>query len=211
MSKLYFALLTAVVGLASQRAEAITLGFSSIDDSSAKLIFDGSTDTFKFGNAISGPGVGYSFSITESDGLGDSLGLFGSIEGTFNIGAVVNGEATVSGSGTVLLQGGFVANVSFDTIFKTRATGGIEGEFNLSNIVYSGSNADLLALQAGAPGEANLSFTISGMTLSDILASGTPVSTSYDGEFVASVPDGGATALLLGIGSLGLALFRRKS
>jgi hypothetical protein len=209
-TKKSIALLLVLSGIATLQSKAVTLGFSSVDDSNAKLVFDGATDSFSFANALSGAGAGYSFSLTESDGAGDSIGLFGTIQGTFNIGAVVNGEAPVSGTGSVSIQGGFTADVSFDSIFKSKATGGIEGAFNLSNINYSGSNLDLLALQAGAPGDANLSFTITGMSLASIVSSTTPISTSYDGEFRAtSVPDGGATALLLGLGMLGLTGLRR--
>jgi hypothetical protein len=213
MSNESIALLIALGTLAVAESQAITLGFTSLDDANAKLVFDGPNNTFSFGNVLSGEGAGYSFSISESDGLGDSLGLFGTITGTFNIGAVSNGEAPVSGVGQVVIEGGFLANVSFNNLFKTRATGGIEGEFNLSNITYAGSNADLLALAAGAPGQANLSFTISGKTLAQIVDSSTKTYTSYDGEFFGeaptSVPDGGATALLLGLGLLGFAGVRR--
>ena len=215
MSRTSFALLIALGATAAPQSQAITLGFSSIDEANAKLIFNGTTDTFSFGTALTGTGTGYSFSLTESDGAGDAIGLFGTIEGTFSIGTVVNGEAPVSGTGKVIIEGGFIADVTFDNLFKTRATGGIEGAFNLSNIIYSGLNADLLALKAGAPGDANLSFTITGKTLSQIVESTTPISTSYDGEFYAqatSVPDGGATALFLGMGVISLAgMFRKRS
>jgi hypothetical protein len=215
MSKTILALAVGLGALASQQSQAITVGFSSLDDASAKLIFNGTTDTFSFGNALTGAGAGYSFALTESDGAGDSLGLFGTIEGTFSIGTVVNGEAAVSGTGKVIIEGGFTADVTFDDLFKTRSTGGIEGAFNLSNIIYSGLNADLLALKAGAPGDANISFTISGKTLAQIVDSTIPIPTSYDGEFYAegtSVPDGGSSALLLGMGMLGVAgLYRKRA
>jgi hypothetical protein len=213
MSRTILALAVGLGALASQQSQAITVGFSSIDDANAKLVFNGSS--FSFGNAASGDGAGYSFSLTESDGTGDSLGLYGTIQGAFAIGTVVNGEAAVSGAGKVIIEGGFVADVTFDDLFKTRATGGIGGAFNLSNIVYSGLNVDLLALRDGAPGDANISFTISGKSLSQIVASTTPIATSYDGEFYAtgtSVPDGGSTALFLGMGVIGLAgVFRKRS
>lgn len=60
-------------------------------------------------------------------------------------------------------------------------------------------------------GDAHISFTITGMTLAQIVDSPNVISTSYDGEERAtSVQDGGTTALLPGCGLVGLVGSYRK-
>ena len=184
--------------LAAHHTEAITVGFSSATN--AVIRFDASTDSFQF---IDGNG-GRDFEITLSDGAGDSLGLLGNMSGTFTIGSITSflgfEFASVSGLGTFSIFDGsslFTATLAWDDIYSIGTTGGINavGTLNLTNIAYSGTNADLLALASGAGnnGTSAVSFQfIPPESLTDLTTGSGFFQTSYSGTaFVEpqSVPD----------------------
>jgi hypothetical protein len=211
--------LAAACLLLSAQAQAITIGFSS--GTNAVIRFDASTDSFQF---IDGNG-GRDFEITLSDGAGDSLGLFGNMSGTFTIGSIASffgvEFASVSGLGTFSIFDGsslLTATLAWNDIYTVGASGGINafGTLNLTNIIYSGTNADLLALASGAGNNATSAVSFQFVppeSLTDLTTGSGVFDTSYSGTVFAeaqSVPDNSATITLLAMSLAGIQAIRRK-
>ncbi len=209
------------LAVSSVSAPAITLDFASIVG--ARVQFDGNADTFSF--IPTDPALNQ-FQITSSDGAGDSLGLAGRMNGSFNIGAIstIGGlqTASVSGSGQVVIHDGLgndlTGSLTWDSI-STFGTGGainVNGSLNLASLSYSGSRADLIALAASGVGSEVISFQfVPGKTLTELTTDGMVYKTSFSGsvsgtETATLVPDGGSTLMLLGMALGGFGLFWRR-
>src|SRR5687768_11687367 len=127
--------------VAAPQVKAVTIGFSSSNNSS--ITFDGTADTFQF---LGG------FEVDLSNGVGDAVGLSGNLGGIFTIGAITAvgtpfgtlEAASVTGPGTFSITDvsstSLTADVSWLDIY-TLGTGGdlnSGGQINLTNIQYLG-------------------------------------------------------------------------
>jgi hypothetical protein len=207
-------LLLAVPGRAQ-----LTLNYAN--QTNAVIRFNGTADAFDF---LTNPGTGYQWTITSETGGSSAIGLMGSFNtNLFSYGAIVTSgpieTAQVTGPvGSLVINDGvnlLTANVnwvSVTTVFMS--VGVLNGALsvNVTNIVYSGSNPDLLYLKNNAPGSMDLSFQFSPGKDLIALSSGTgPYDTSYSGSVsVQPVPEP-ATAGLLVSGGIVLAIFGRKT
>ena len=214
--------------LGSPQANAISVGFQAIIGN--QIQFDPASDTFRFVNGA-GNDTGLDFTLALVDGAfkpGTSL-LTGEINGTFSISGITSVDATTE---KATVTSSFGANLKIhaaDGLFegkinwielRTEGTGGdlnLFGQVNLTDIDYSGFNPDLLALM-GADDEASaaVSFTfnpaksISQLTQPPTSGTSSTHQTGYTGALT-SVPDGGTSAILLGLSLIGLGAVRRKS
>jgi hypothetical protein len=195
-------------------AGLVNFDFSNVKD--AAINFNGSTDDISF---VAGEGA-VDFSITASSGT--LLGLKGHIDGTFKVGTITtvgnletaslttsNGLFSVVDANNVALT----ADLDWKEIFVFQKTiGGLNagGAINLTNISYSGNNADLISIKNGSQQTTSMSFQfVPSKTLAQLMADGANNSTSYSGSLNA-VPEPSSCALL-GIGALGtLACVRRR-
>jgi len=209
---------------AQQQIHAISLDVGTAGD--AVLRFTGTGDTYTFIDSTTGPSTGFDFIVNGSDGVGDSLGLFGSISGIFTIGAITVGPgfqtAPVTGTGTLNIfdgSGNLSANIFWTTIFSSGTTVAMNNvaSLNVQNVTYTGSVLDLIALRDTLSGQAVASFSstfIPSRTLTQLTQDGQVNNTSFSGDIQADTifltPDGGATVGMLGLGLLALAAFRRK-
>lgn len=195
----------------SPASQAVSFDYSSIPD--AAIRFDGASH-FSF----SGPIAGYDFQVD----TGTAATFYGNIDGVFTIGAVTaegggGFSAPVSGVGTITIFDGGVltATIEWVKLFQrgTGSTLNVEGAVNMSNISYvGGANADLEALAAAGSAYNVLTFQFIPAKSLNALKNQT-LSTSFSGSILsAQVPDGGASAILLGIGLIGFgAVIRRRS
>ncbi len=225
ISTLALVLATAVgLCLGSNARASLPLNFGDINGS--QILFTpvaspaGANITFTPG---SGTG-GYGFQVSNT---GDAS-LVGAIGGTFNYltSAIVTtgGLQTVGvtglGSLTINDNGGSGGSNLTATIhgFDASFTFGSAGELNyndrlnLSNLSYSGTNADLLALVAGAAnGIMTISFQFTSTeSLTSLAANGG--TTSYSGSInTVPEPSSMAIAALGALGLIGYGLRRRKA
>lgn len=197
-------LLTLAMGVA---AHAVTIGYS--DTGNGTMVFNGSG--------------GFGF-LPTSDNLKVTTGTanndLGEITGSYQIGTITTigsvSSASVTGTGTFVIHDGtghdFSATLTWANITQQNTGGNlnITGGANLSNITYTGSNADLLALTGGNNLGINvLAFTfIPAVSLQD-LATTPHTALSFSGT-VSKAPDGGTTVALLGSALVGLSVLRRK-
>lgn len=212
------------MGVLSQSAQAITIDFSSLPGASVE--FDGNTDTFHFA-----PTGADQMRITMSDGVGDSVGLLGRMDGSFTLGSISTigalQIAAVSGIGTLIIDDGAGSSLTATLTWSQIATFGtagiinVDGSMNLQSISYTGSNQDLLAIAAPERGTETVSFQfVPGRTLLELTEDGTSQSATFSGRIVAEdttsggggdpVPDAGATALMFALGLLGLGYMGRQ-
>jgi hypothetical protein len=177
--------------------------------------------------------LGQGFEVSGSTGVGDSVGLFGTLGGTYSFAtssivtagsvqtaavASSGGSLTITDSGNKSLTGS-VAGIDVTSV----GTGGavnLNGAINLTNISYSGVNADLMQLKDEATvdgGLVTISFQfLPAINLTALAAGGADVTTSYSGtiatmESSQSVPE--PSTLVLGCISLlgGYGLWRRNA
>ncbi len=194
------ALAAAVALIGSIRTQAINLDISTIDfgATGAGLRFvggAGDNDTFTFLNNPSG----FTFVVALSSGAaGDSLGLPGTVTGTFTIGPVtVSGGVQTApvtsspGAKLSIIDGaatfsGFIDWVQIMTI-GTADFLNSGGVINLTGLTYNGTKADLLAL-ASAPGaEATLQFGfVPARSLMDLKTDGQTNFTTFTGDILAT-------------------------
>lgn len=191
---------------------ALTLNYASV--SGATITFNGTDRTFAF------PHTGaYDFVI----GAPGSGSLYGNIGGTFTIGEITTSTflgvtyetADVSGTGTFSIYDGnsktLTAALTWPAMDALKYNQYISSGFlntagtaNISNILYGGSNADLLFLFNNQPAISIVSFQFifPGQTLTQLATGGVEKSTTISGSLSAiPIP---ASVLLLGTGLLGL-------
>lgn len=197
------------------RANLIDVEIDYSNTGGSKIHFDGASH-FSFTGATN------NLHITT---LGSAYNLLGEITGTYTIGTVTTtgsgalamSTAAVTGTGLFRIHDGhgynLVGTLSWLSIVQV-GTGDFlntAGAVNLTNITYSGTNP-LLALFAKTPSTASdvLSFQFTPAKALSKLKT-TKLDTSFSGSIYAQrLPDGGETALLLGMALAGLAFFRRK-
>lgn len=191
------------LALGSVQSQAVSFDFSTATGTGL-IAFDGAGN-FSFGSPA--------FEID----TGSAIDLLGDISGTFAIGAIGGGYATVTGAGSITIDDGatdLTADLDLVDIAVIGTGGNINvfGALNLSNISYAGANADLVALFNDGSGALVITFQfVPGVPLT-ALKSGVH-ETSFSGSIFSRssiVPDGGASAILLGAGLLGLAAFNRR-
>jgi hypothetical protein len=200
-------LLLTCVAFATQRAQA-DITFSSLPGASINFNGDG---TFNFPNATSG------------NSFQTDVGDAGNISGTYTIGTVSTvfsvSSASVTGSGTLTIVDqnhvSLTGAVDWKDVTQVGTAGAlnINGELNLSSIVYSGTEADLLALKNAGQGSAVVSFQFTpSVSLADLKA--TKNSTSFSGS-IGIVPEPSTlfagAMLILPFGFSALRILRRKS
>lgn len=237
MNKFALALAVVVGSFVSSNAEAgIKLNLSANIGSEIVFVGNGSGATVSFTPGAFSSSTFVITSLSGASGTNAGLGLQGSIGGTFSYTTAsitsdgIGGEsATLVGNGantfTIIDNAGvpqtFSANIAGINISTAGTSGAINytGSVNLTNVVYNGTNADLLILkqQTASPsgGIATITFQfIPGQSLTQ-LASGSlssPItnSTSYSGT-VTSVPEPGSLAMAFtGVALLGAGCYRRR-
>jgi hypothetical protein len=212
-----------VVFSASCQAGFISMGFAS--SPSAVLRFNGNDPVGGTGTFSFVPSGGFSIMITNSDGTGDAIGLFGNITGTFDIGAItISGpvqSASVGGAGMLSIadgSGGFLTADLHWVDIQTIGTGGSTNSLakvNLSNIAYSGATiADLTDLAEHPNGIVTVTFQfIPAKTLTQLTANGvTSNANSFSGSIV-ETPEPSGLALMLSMLPVlagGVAVRRRR-
>jgi len=197
------------------RANLIDVEIDYSNTGGSKIHFDGASH-FSFTGATN------NLKVTTP---GSAYNLLGEITGTYTIGAITTtgsgslavNSAPVTGSGLFRIHDGhgynLVGTLSWYNIIQV-GTGDFlntAGAVNLTNITYSGTNP-LLALLAKTPSTASdvLSFQFTPAKALSKLKT-TKLDTSFSGSIYARrLPDGGETALLLGMALTGLVFFRRK-
>ncbi len=185
---------------------AVSFDFSSVPG--GQIAFDGASN-FSFTPA--------SPTVNLEIDTGTAAGLFGSLGGTFTIGAVTTvgptSSAPVTGTGSLTIIDGItplVASVTWDVMSQTGtgSTLNVNGLVNLTGISYTGSNPDLVDLFNDASGYAVVTFQfIPSKTLAAMKT--TAIHTTFSGS-ITSTPDGGATAGLLGATLIGMAAAVRR-
>jgi hypothetical protein len=216
---LAFVILTVIgFGVApSCGADGITLEISNAVG--ANLDFTGTPIGATF--VFTDNGLGESFKVTGSTGLGDSVGLFGTISGSFsytNASIVTLGPlqtAPVVSSGGLLTITDSSNNSLTGQIVGVDATtlgtgGGVNvgGVINLTDVMYSGTNSDLRELKNDAAGNGGItviSFQFATPTsLSALATDGSDHVTSYSGSIAANVVPEPSSAVLGIIGAMAL-------
>ena len=200
------------VSLQTAGATALTLDFANVFGSS--ISFDGAGN-FSFPNSGT-----YDFVINGETGGSTAGGLFGNLSGTFAIGTIATVGSTetaaVTGAGLLTITDASAVNLTADlnwvSIQTTGTSSGTINELNtvnLSNMSYSGSNVDLLALAAPTTGIATVSFQfIPAQDLNALKV--TSEGNSYSGTIgIGTVPEP-MTLSLMGVGLLGLGLLRKR-
>lgn len=189
-------------------ASATTLSIASTTDS--VIHFAGDT-TFEF--VAGGATSPYSFNVS------DCTGCLGHISGTFTIGTITGvavQSAPVTGAGQLVIFDGvdtLTADLDLVDIFTNGAVGGTNAgaTLNTSNVAYTGTEANLIALLGGA--RTVLSFQFDVPTSLTTLAT-VETENSFSGAIGTPVPDvvipEPATMGLVGGILLGLGLMRRR-
>jgi hypothetical protein len=211
--------LASVVGMCSglSARAGLVLDIASVANSDVAIQGSTSWATFAFANN----GAGQGFDITNSSGVGDSVGLYGTINGTFSytaasITSIGPGQtAPVSTSAGATLTITDLDNISLTATVSgvdiaTLGTAGsinLDGAINLTNVHYSGVNNDLLELKsdvAANGGIVALTFQfVPSESLAQLATGGSDLTTSYSGTIAAaSIPEPGS--LLLGCIALGM-------
>lgn len=214
------------VGLVPDARADLSLAMSADIGASVEFQGSGTSSTFVFNNF-----AGSGFHITSSSGVGDSVGLHGTIGGSFTyqqssissiivpfIGLVQSAPVTTVGGLLTITDlshnalTGVVTGVDIETV-GTGGTVNVSGDINLKNVVYTGMNADLLQLKNEAnEGAGILAITfqfIPSKSLTDLLNGDR--TTSYSGSILTqSAPE--PSSLVLGCtGAVALlGYFRRR-
>jgi hypothetical protein len=206
-----FALAATAALACGDRLAANDIAYSNLPNTA--IVFDGASG-FSFSNT--GGDNASNIQVTGST-TGSAIGLHGEITGNYLIGAINHSgmvsSATVSGNGTISINDGtdtLTADLVFDDVVQegTGSTLNDLGQVNLTNITYSGSNADLVDLKNAMSASNVLDFTFTpAMSLSQLAATATQ--TSFSGsisEGTETVPDNASTAVLFGLGAVTMVL-----
>jgi len=185
-------------------AKAVSFNYSSADGALIQFA----------GNGTFGFTAPPNFTVTS----GTAIGFGGSITtpgGGYVIGAIAANQAPVTGMGTFTIQDGatpLTAQLVWNTISQMNAVGGLNvlASLNLTNITYLGGNGDLMALKNDGSGINTLSFQFTtSYTLQQLKDN--QISNSFSGTVTsARVPDGGTTAVLLGVGLVAMGVIARR-
>jgi hypothetical protein len=210
-------LLLAITGaalFAAPQSQALTFNYARLGNATVQFTGGGQ---FQFGDDSTSVGTA---NISASGGDLGATPFFGSLYGIFTIGPITaigpTSSASVSGLGTFTLVDAaaipFTATVDWLDISQTGtgSTLNIQGFANMTSPSYAGTNPALLHL-ANNPGAISLGFTfVPPLGLSQIAVGG--FQTSFSGTVFASgtppnrgtsgVPEGGATAALMGLSLL---------
>lgn len=205
----------ATASLFATQASAINFDISSAGDSGMDFYGDSSFDFFSNTD-------GHVFEINDTDGAaGDAKGLFGSISGMWTIDPWAGNTTSLSGGPgifSIMDEAGemFTADIDFKKIGTVLSGGVINGSSNLTNFSYSGLNSDLGMLYAAGSATLALSFEMAGgpenLTLGHLAEN--EFETTFSGDLESgsqAVPDGGATAAMLGFGLLATAGVARRA
>jgi len=153
-----------------------------------------------------------------------AVGLLGNISGSFTIGTVVvtpppfpnpfhilpTSTASAGGTGSLVIYDGstdLTATLTWGDIIQYGGGDALNdtASVDLTNIIYHGTNADLLSLASTGSGINVVTFQFTSQeSLAQLKA--TNISTSFSGSMIAAVPDDGITGLLIGMGISGIAL-----
>jgi hypothetical protein len=207
----------AIIGLGfGPTAQAgLVLDIASVAGANIEFKGSGTGATFQFNNNTSGQG----FVVSASTGTGDSVGLDGTLGGTYSysLGSVVTtgqqqtaplitsgGTLTITDAGLHMLTGS-IAGIDL----TTSGTGGIvnlDGTVNLTSVSYSGTNADLMQLRDEAAvggGVVALTFQfIPGQSLASLAGPNSDHTTSFSGTISASAVPEPSGLILAAIGAL---------
>jgi PEP-CTERM motif len=219
---LALATLTSLYSGSNARAD-LTLNLSNAMNADIAFQGNGSGATASFINNNSNEG----FKITTSSGTGDSVGLFGTLAGTFSyttasivtIGTSMQSAPIVSSGGILTIADGhthsLTASVTMDTIETVGVAGSmnVNAAINLTDVSYGGSNHDLTQLmtEADAPGGAELTISfqfVPAENLTQLAGSGADNDTSYSGTITAlsAVPEPSSMAIAA-LGAVGLVAY----
>jgi hypothetical protein len=221
--------LAALLGLCFEpdARAGLSLDFSSDVGANVEFKGSGTGATFVFNNN----GTGHGFDITSSTGVGDSVGLQGTIGGTFSytkasivtLGPLQMAPVSTSGGLFTISDGSphsltaTITGVDLDTA-GSGGTVNVDGAINLSNVVYTGTNADLVELRNeanGSGGAVSITFQfLPAESLTQLTANHSDKKTSYSGSLITmSVPE--PSSLVLGctaaLGLIGYGLRRRRA
>jgi len=200
-------LFLAVILACSGRLTADPVDYSSLGGTGIK---------FNAAGGFSFTGGADNIEITD----GADAGFLGDVTGNFTIGAVTTygtmSVASVSGVGEFTIYDGstnLTATLTWGNIVQigsadtTNATGAV----NLTNIHYTGTNTDLLALATADAGIDVQTFQFLPVKNLTTLKS-TTITTSFSGSVVVQVPDEGTTAFLvaMGIAAVGAGMIFRS-
>lgn len=204
----------AVLFAAPAMSHALSFSFVSESGTPNALIqFNGTPKTISFLDA----GNGFDFVIGAASNV-NLNGLKGNIGGTFTVGAITIAgpvqTAPVSGTGTFSIFDGtntLTADLVWQDVFTFGTQSGlnVNGNTNITNVSYSGSNAGLIELANSVNRTVTVSTQfIPGLTLTQLMTQGATNANTYSGTFNA-VPEPASIAML-GMGALAL-LRRRRS
>lgn len=200
---------------ASSRATQV-YNFAVLAGSSIQ--FNGSAYSFQFNN----PPIDPQWAISESGGSG-AQGLQGYFSGgPWTYGAITTvgslQYATVNpGMAMLTINDGAGHLATANVVWGLLDTVGTSGAFNenlavnLSDLSYSGANADLSSFFSASSGQLDLSFQTSTMDLAQLSSGSGPYTTSFSGS-INVVPEP-APVLIFGLGFLllGWRMLKKKS
>lgn len=212
-----------VAGMSAAHALSVTpiqLDTTSVTD--GNVVFD-PTDVGSFSGSFSFSTntSGFNVEVVQSTGVGDSIGLDGTLSGTFFIGPVSGGTsafntADVDGTGMMTIgdtvSGILTAKVTFDAIATFGSGGVIQGSGNMYDFSYSagtgGTNSDLSTLAAFPSASQTVTFQFKSPTSLTELTTVGGTSQSFSST-ISAVPIP-AAAWLFGSALAGITVLGRR-